>query len=218
MPMFKTVTLAGIAALGLATAAKAQQVQDTSRWFAHAGPATVMLDPKTTMTAGGQPVPGAAVKAADTWTVEGEIGYFLTPNFSVAFAGGYPPVVTVKAAGSLNGVGTVGKMQAGPSALNLGWHFNRGGMIQPYVGAGTAFLIVWSTKDGVLTNLNVDHSIGPEVQAGADVMINSHWGAFFDYKRAWIETTAKGMLGPAPVVAKIQLNPTVLNAGVTYRF
>lgn len=218
MSTLKTLALAGIAALGLATAANAQQVQDTSRWFVHVGPALMMLDPKTSMTAGGQPVPGAAVKVADAWTVEGEIGYFITPNIAAAFAGGYPPVVTVNAAGSLTGVGKVGQMQAGPSALNMSYHFNRGGMIQPYVGAGMAFMIVWSAKGAALSDLNVDHAVGPEVQAGADVMIDSHWGAFFDYKRTWLDTTAKGALGPAPVVAKIQLNPTVVNAGVTYRF
>ncbi|MFI5034549.1 MAG: hypothetical protein ACHQPH_28010, partial [Reyranellales bacterium] len=93
MPNLKTLTLAGIAALGLATAAKAQDA-DPSRWFVHVGPADVILQPKVSMTAGGQPVPGAAVSIASQWTVEGEIGYFLNRNIAVAFAGGYPPTLT----------------------------------------------------------------------------------------------------------------------------
>ncbi len=209
------LALASAAALSLASAAHAQ---DASRWFVHAGPATMMLDPKATMTAGGAAVPGAAVKVPNTWTVEGEIGYYITPNIAAAFAGGYPPVVTVNAAGTLSALGKAGQMQAGPSAINGSYHFNPGGMVQPYVGAGMAFMIVWSTKDAALTNLKVDNAVGPEVQAGIDFMINKKWGAYFDYKRAWLDTTARGNLGPAPVVAKLQLNPTVLNAGVTYRF
>jgi outer membrane protein len=215
MLTLKTLTLAGLAALCVTTAAKAQ---DTSRWFLHVGPADVILAPKATVTAGGAAVPGAAVSVPDEWTVEGEIGYYVTPSIAVAFAGGYPPTDTVIGKGSLAAIGKAGSMVAGPSAFNLSYHFNRGGMVQPYIGAGTAFMIVWSTHDGALTNLKVDDAIGGEVQAGADIMINKRWGAFIDYKRAWLDTTAKGNLGPAPVVAKVQLNPTVVNAGVTYHF
>jgi outer membrane protein len=150
--------------------------------------------------------------------VEGEIGYFITPHIAAAFAGGWPPVVTINGAGTLAGVGKAGQMQAGPSAINASYHFNRSGVVQPYVGAGMAFMIVWSTKDAALTNLKVDGAVGPEVQAGADFMFSPHWGAFVDYKRTWLTTTATGNLGPAPVVAKVELNPTVVNAGVVYRF
>ena len=210
-----SLALAGIAALSLATAANAE---DTSRWFVHAGPAEMILEPKATVTAGGQPVPGAAVSVPNAWTVEAEIGYFITPHIALAFAGGYPPVVTINGSGSLAAVGKAGQMQAGPSALNVSYHFNRGGVVQPYLGAGTAFMIVWDTKDGALTNLKVDNAIAPEIQVGSDFMFSPKWGAFIDYKRTWLETTATGNLGPAPVVAKVKLNPTVINAGVTYRF
>ena len=57
-----SLALAGIAALSLATAANAE---DTSRWFVHAGPAEMMLAPKATVTAGGQP----PAKAAAMWGV-----------------------------------------------------------------------------------------------------------------------------------------------------
>jgi outer membrane protein len=215
MTSLKTLTLAGAAALGLATAANAQ---DASRWFVHVGPADVIIQPKASLTAGGQPVPGAAVSIPSEWTVEGEIGYYLNRNVAVAFAGGYPPVFSFNGAGSLAALGRAGQMQGGPSAFNLSYHFNPGGVVQPYVGAGTAFLIVWDTHDGALTKVKADDSIGPEIQAGADIMLSPRWGAFVDYKRAWLDTTATGMLGPAPVTAKVQLNPNVVNAGVVFRF
>lgn len=219
MLSLKILPLAGMAALCLATAAHAQDVaQDNSRWFVHVGPADMILAPKVKLTTGGFPVPGAAVSVPNAWTVEGEIGYFITPHIAAAFAGGYPPEVTINGAGSLSALGKAGQMQAGPAAVNLSYHFNRGGVVQPYVGAGFAFMIVWNTHDAALTNLKVDDAIGPEVQAGADFMLNKRWGAFVDYKRTWLDTTARGDLGPAPVVAKVQLNPTVVNAGVTYRF
>ena len=209
------LAIAAAAALGLATAAHGQ---DTTRWFVHAGPAEVALETKASMTAGGQPVPGAAVSVPNQWTAEVEVGYFATPNIAIALAGGLPPTATVNASGSLAALGRAGQMTYGPSTLNAQYHANRGGMIQPYIGVGPTFMLVFGTKDGALTNLKVNDAIGWDVQAGADVMFNAHWGAFIDAKKAFLSTKASGMLGPAPVSATVQLNPAVFNAGVTYRF
>lgn len=215
MLSLNSLILAGITALSLTTAASAQ---DTSRWFVHAGPAEVMLDTKVKMTAGGQTVPGAAVSIAPQWTVEGEVGYFLTPNVAVAFAGGYPPTATINASGSLSALGRAGQMTYGPATLNAQYHFLHEGVFRPYVGAGLTFMLVFDTKDATLTHLKVDDALGSDLQIGSDFMISPHWGAFIDYKKAFLSTTATGMLGPAPVVAKVQLNPGVANAGVVYRF
>ncbi len=49
-------------------------------------------------------------------------------------------------------------------------------------------------------------------------MINRHWGAFFDVKKAFLRTTATGDLGGVPVRAKVVLDPLVVHSGLTYRF
>jgi outer membrane protein len=211
-------TCAAAAALVLASTAGAACAEEASQWFVHVGPAIVSPNESAKMTAGGQPVPGADVSIKSRWTVEGEIGRYLTPNIAIAFAGGYPPEFKVMASGTLAALGEAGKMTGGPAAILVQYHFARGGMIQPYVGAGPAFLIVFGTKDGVMNRLKAKSAVGVAVQAGADVMINDRWGVFLDVKKAWVGTVATGFLGPAPVRAKVKIDPIVSNAGVTYHF
>jgi outer membrane protein len=207
---------AAAAVLGLA--ATSAHAQDASRWTVHLGVADVIPQESAKVSAGGAVVPGGNVSLNDGWTVEGELGYALTRNLSVAVAGGYPPTFTVKGAGSLGGLGTAGKMTGGPAALLVQWHFNRSGRIQPYVGAGASFLIVFSTKDGALSHVKADNAVGTALQAGVDAMIDKHWGVFVDVKKAFVSTKATADLGGAPVVAKVNVDPLVPSVGAIYRF
>jgi outer membrane protein len=217
MVMYSIKAAAIAAVLGMAIVAPAH-AETTDRWFVHAGPAFVHPVEKTSMQAGGAGVPGADVSIKGRWTVEGELGYYVTPNVAVAFAAGVPPNFKVQAAGSLAGLGTAGKITGGPAGLMLQYHFNRDGRIQPYVGAGASFLVVFATKDAVLTNVSARSSVGTALQAGADFMFDDHLGAFIDVKKAYVGTVAKGFLGAAPVRAKVLLDPVVANMGVTYHF
>ena len=212
-----SLKIAAAAAI-LALAAGSAQAQDASRWTIHVGAADVIPQTSATVQAGGAVVPGGNVSLEDRWTVEGEIQYAVTRNFSLALAGGYPPTFTVKGAGSLSSLGDAGKMTSGPSAVMAQWHFNRNGRIQPYVGAGAAFLIVFGTKDGALSHLKADNAVGEAIQAGVDVMVDKHWGLYADIKKAWIGTTATGDLGPYPTVSKVAIDPYVPSVGATYRF
>jgi outer membrane protein len=69
-----------------------------------------------------------------------------------------------------------------------------------------------------MNELKVKNTVGIAFQAGADIMVNRHWGVFVDVKKALLRTTATGYLGPAPVKADVKLDPLVLSGGVTYRF
>jgi outer membrane protein len=205
-------------ALVVAGAASAAHAEDATKWFVHAGPALVAPDESAKVYAAGSLVPGGSVSIASRWTFSGELGRFLTPNVAVAVAGGIPPVFKIDGAGSLAAVGTAGKVLGGPSGVFVQYHANRSGMIQPYVGVGAAVLVVFSSKDRAATNLHVDSAIGPAIQAGADVMLNGRWGIFGDVKKGWVKTTATGFLGPAPVRARITVDPLVTNFGVSYQF
>jgi outer membrane protein len=217
--MFPKFRAAGAAlALSFAAAAPAAHAETPSRWFVHAGPAVVMPAESAEMSAGGMPVPGANVSIDPRWTVEGEVGRYITNNIAIALAAGYPPTFQVNAAGTIAALGEAGKMTGGPAGLMVQYHFNREGRIQPYVGAGLSFLIVFSTKDGAMNHLRAGSAVGEAVQVGADFMVNDHWGAFVDLKKAWVGTVAKGELGPMPIRAKVKVNPLVPNFGVTYHF
>ena len=136
----------------------------------------------------------------------------------VAAAGGFPPTFDVKGAGSLAAAGSAGKITGGPAGVFLEYHPVRSGRIQPYAGAGVAFLIVFGTKDGALSDLTAKSSAGPAIGGGVDLMVNDRWGAFLDVKKAWVGTIAKGSLGGVPVKADVRVDPMVYNVGVAYHF
>jgi outer membrane protein len=207
-----------LGAFALVVCGSAAHAEDASRWFVHAGPALVAPDEKAKITAGGAPVPGGSVSIDSRWTVEGEVGYYVTPNIAIAVAGGAPPKFKVNAAGTIAALGAAGQMTGGPAGVMVQYHFNREGRIRPYVGAGASFLIVFSTEDGAMSNLKAKSAVGTVVQVGSDFMVNPRWGAFIDVKKAWVGTLATAFLGPNPVRAKVSLDPIVTNFGVTYRF
>lgn len=209
---------AAVAALAMAAVGGAAHAEDASQWLVHVGPAVIHPDAHDSMTAGGQPVPGSNVRINQRWTGEFEISRYITRNIAVSFAGGYPPTFTVEAAGSVAAVGKIGEMTGGPAAVMLQYHFMRNSMVQPYIGAGPAILIVFGCKDGALTNLRAKTVVGPAVQAGVDVMLNDRWGVYVDVKKAWQNTVAKGNLGAIPVRAEVAVNPIVPSVGVAYHF
>ena len=222
--MFRTrIALALLASLGAFSAASAADFgPEPNRFFLHVGPGAVILSEDATMTAGGQALAGATIYIRSQVTPIAEVGYYLTPQVAVSFTGGFPPLAKVEADGSIKGLGTVGKVRYGPMALTATYHF---GMpfelpmnVRPYVGAGVVYMHVFANKDGVLTNLKVDDAFGYAGQVGVDAQISEHVGVFIDLKKAHLRTEGTGMLGPAPIAAKIKLDPLVISAGAAFRF
>lgn len=208
------------AAAVMATAANAADEAPVSapRIFVHAGPAGIILDEGAVIKAEGEVVPGATIRIKPEVTFVVEAGLYLTPHWAVSFTGGIPPEADVEAAGSMQGMGRVGKVLYGPSALTAHYHFTRFGRFQPYVGAGPVFMLVFRDHDGLLSNLRAAGNVGFAGQAGFDYVINDHWTAFVDAKKAYLRTHATGQLGPAPVRAAIRMDPLVLHGGIGLRF
>jgi outer membrane protein len=211
------IKTAACAAVALGAMAATAHAEDAGKWFVHLGPAYVDPIERGTIYAGGALYPGADVAISGRATVEGEIGYYVTRHIALAAAGGFPPTFEVKGAGSLAGV-SAGKITGGPAGVFLEYHPVRTGRIQPYAGAGAAFLLVFGTKDGALSGLTAKSSAGPAIGGGVDLMVNSKWGAFVDVKKAWLGTIARGSLGGAPVKADVRVDPMVYNVGVAYHF
>jgi outer membrane protein len=103
-------------------------------------------------------------------------------------------------------------------ARSVTLHFTQFGRLHPYIGAGPLFLHIFKNSDAAVQNLHVQNSAGAVLAAGADWQLDSRWSAFFDVKKTRLQTKATGLLGGVPIQADIQLNPTVVTAGVTFRF
>ena len=115
-------------------------------------------------------------------------------------------------------LGEIGAATYGPMTLTAHYHFNAAGRLQPYVGAGIAAMLVFGERDGLLTRLNLDPAVGITLQAGVDYMVNEKWGVFADVKKAFLKTEASGYLGDTKVEADVQMDPLVIQAGLTFRF
>jgi outer membrane protein len=215
--------LAGSANVSAADLAFAKSISappdlDFKRFYLHAGPAGMFYSESANMRAGGVGIPGADVRIPNSLTFAIEAGYFLTPNFAIGFAGGYPPLVKVEAKGSIDGLGTLGKVAGGPTALTAQYHFTGMGRFQPYVGIGPSLMIIFNDKDGAVANLKTDHALGIAGQVGFNYMLDDNWGVFVDVKKVYLRARTSGTMGGAPIKATVKLDPLVLHTGVTYRF
>jgi outer membrane protein len=142
----------------------------------------------------------------------------VTPNVAISVTGGFPPIAKIVAGGTMTGLGTVAKTVGGPVAATVHYHITSLGAFQPYIGVGVAALIVFNDEDRLLQRYETRNAIGPVVQGGFDVMLNEHWGVFFDVKKAFLTANTKGTLNGVPVRSSVSLDPLVLHTGLTYRF
>jgi outer membrane protein len=80
---------------------------------------------------------------------------------------------------------------------------------------------VFSSNDGDIAGLKVDSAFGTALQAGLDIPLDKSWGLFLDIRKIYVRTTANGSIpafgGPA-AKADVTLDPTIVHAGLSYRF
>ncbi|WP_338332982.1 OmpW family outer membrane protein [Acetobacter sp. LMG 32666] len=159
--------------------------------------------------------------------------YFLTDNLSVDL------IATsthhrVNAVGSdlqgLNGgsrVLDVGSAWVLPPTLTFAWHFRPHKRFNPYVGVGVTAMWFHNMRGagalpqvGGLTKLNSGFTGGPTVNVGFDYQLVGNWFFNADVKQmfvrmhAWAENAAETV----KVRAHESLDPTVVSAGIAYRF
>jgi outer membrane protein len=206
-------------ALGMAPRA-VHATESGSGLYIDIGLAGLFFDTDASIKAAGSHLPGANLSASNNFTLGIGIGYFVTPEVSLLAILGVPPTTTLTGQGTLSGL-TLGKVTYGPSMLVANYHFRQFGAVQPFLGAGITYTVVFGTKDNAISNLRVSNSLGAAIRAGADVMFSDRWGAFLSVSKVFVSTNASGSaatLGGAPVSAHVDFSPLVLFSGITYRF
>jgi outer membrane protein len=148
-----------------------------------------------------------------------DIGYDPTANTYVMLMAGIPPKPDLNGTGSVTELGKLGSVRYGPAILTGGYRFPVTSNFQPYVGAGFAYAIILHNYDGAVSDLHVHNNFGYALQAGVEYVITRKWQAFLDLKQLWLSVNADGSLGGlVPVTAKVKLDPTIISAGIKYRF
>jgi outer membrane protein len=167
------------------------------------------------------------------YTLGYDLGYFLTPEWSLSFFSGVPPILHVKATGiavfpnvpganhNLIGTSLLGSMRWGPGAVTVDYHFTQFGAIQPYVGAGAAYILHTAhISDGILRNFFVDQDWCLALKAGVDVMLTPNWGMFAQVVKLFYEPDAGGFLlnTNIPIRVHVVTDPWFPMAGITFKY
>lgn len=160
---------------------------------------------------------GGHVDASNAVTPEVDFSYFFTNHISaelIAATTQHTLTATDTALGHVD----VGKTWILPPTLTLQYHFLPDRAFDPYLGAGLTVAFFYGTEaaGGAVTKVGLSTTAGPAIEAGFDYHLTGPWYANFDIKQVFISTTAR--LDGGAITAKTALNPTIIGAGIGYRF
>lgn len=213
----RAVLAAALTCAALASSPALAQAEEP-RWFVRGGVTRLELADEIQLSVAGNPVPGSALKTKAHYTPTVQIGRFIGESFAISLTAGLPPHIEIDGAGTLAPFGRLAETTYGPATLTLQYRPLRTGTFQPYVGAGAAYMLIFSAKDGAFRDVEIDDDLSPALEAGTDIMFNERYGIFLDAKKAFLRTEARGTFGGAPVVGKVRLDPWALSAGAVVRF
>ncbi len=163
-------------------------------------------------------IAGSSLTTTDSLVPELDITYFFTRNIAAELILGVTKH-SVSGTGTIAGV-DVGKAWLLPPTLTLQYHFTDWGAFKPYIGAGVnyTFFFSQSAAGGTVTSSHLKNTAAPALQIGFDYMIDRHWGINVDVKKLWLRPSWDGIVGGAPMTGKVNLDPWLIGAGVTYKF
>ncbi|MDI1342761.1 MAG: OmpW family protein [Pseudolabrys sp.] len=171
-------------------------------------------------------VPGSGLATSDTVVPELDITYFFNKNWAAELILGVTKHhVTGTGAAATDGL-DVGKAWLLPPTLTLQYHFTEFGAFKPYVGAGVNYTVFFGQTAGnvangagvIVTRSHLHNTFAPAVQFGFDYMIDSHWGFNVDVKKLWLRPTWDGDSNVGALTGRVNLDPWLIGAGVTYKF
>jgi outer membrane protein W len=124
--------------------------------------------------------------------------------------------------GSLSATGT----RMTPLTGVLQWHFAPGGVIDPYVGAGVAYVLFDKTNvygNPTLSQINYKDDAGLALNAGVSFRITRMLaltadGKYVPLKAAATAVGVPGTLPTIPVVVNGKINPVIFSGGLSLRF
>ena len=112
-----------------------------------------------------------------------------------------------------------------PPAVTLQYHFDGMGALKPYLGLGVQYIHFFNEGTGNNTlgasKVSIDDAFGFTLQAGLDIAIGSGWYLNADIKKTWLDTKATWLNSTVTggnIVAKVDVDPLIISAGLGYRF
>lgn len=201
----KTISLAALVAV-LAMPALAQQAGDLTIGL---GVGSVMPKDDNGTVAGNLDVEvGNDVRP--TLTVE----YFLRDNIGVELLAATPFTHDVR----IKGAGKVGTVKHLPPVLSVNYHWDTGSAFKPYAGIGVNYTSLWDEQtEGALagTDLDLKHSFGLALQAGADWWMNDRSAVRATVR--WIDIDSDVYLN-GDKIGQVEIDPIAVQAAYVMKF
>lgn len=162
----------------------------------------------------------------------GKLGYgagvniFFGSHFSTAFdAVQVRPDATVRSRAVGGGsFATTGSRMTTLSGV-LQWHFAPDGVVDPYVGAGAAYVVFDKTNvfGSTLRQINFKDDAGLAVNAGVSFRLSRMLALTADGKYVPLKSSATAVYLPeagivAPPALNVKINPVIFSGGLTLRF
>jgi outer membrane protein len=160
---------------------------------------------------------GGSVGVTATPAPEVDLSYFFTNHLAFELIAASTRH-EASAEHSVLGRVDVGSVWVLPPTLNLQYHFFPESRFSPYVGAGVTVAFFYDSQPAgpTVTKVGFSNNVGPEIQAGFDYHLSGPWFANFDVKQIFLNT--EGRINSGTIIAKTALDPTVVGAGIGYRF
>lgn len=160
---------------------------------------------------------GGHVEATNTATPEIDFSYFFTDHIAAELIAATSRH-NISISDSVLGHVDVGSVWVLPPTLTAQYHFMPHERFSPYLGAGlnVTFFYASHSNNPPITEVGYSTGVGPAIQAGFDYNITGHWFLNFDVKQIFFKTFARANGGT--IKANTWLDPTVIGAGIGYRF
>lgn len=116
-----------------------------------------------------------------------------------------------------------GNLEMMPVTAVLQFHFAPNGFIDPYVGAGAAYVLFDDVEDNGLSGLesiDFEDDAGLAINAGLGIRLGERFAIVVDGKYVPLESNAKAVvLGSGQTSeGKVDISPIILSAGLSLRF
>jgi outer membrane protein W len=108
----------------------------------------------------------------------------------------------------------------------LQWHFAPSSVVDPYVGAGVAYVLFDKTnvfRNALISQIKIKDDAGLALNAGVSFRISRRFALTADGKYVPLKAGANAVYAPGtiplvPIIPTTKINPVILSGGLTLRF
>lgn len=111
-----------------------------------------------------------------------------------------------------------------PLTAVLQWHFIPSGRIDPYIGAGAAYVLFDDINDpsdlgNGVQRINFKDDVGLAINAGIGIGLTDRFGITIDGKYVPLKSNARAVFVTGPdTETNVDINPVIFSAGLTFKF